>query len=416
MAVLSAALAFAITMLILSMVASVFVETLHRFIGLRETGLRIMMGHVYDRVIAPYIDKQGGNAAGLRGHFTDLMTVNRAPAGQAKGSPNAVAVNFASDEKSLDRGLLSWIWGGRRLARLGSGEFMSRLAGSEFGDHVSEAIRSAGLADPDQALKDIAARFDQMGRESSVFFERRARLVSILAAMVVAWLMYVHPYQLISTFMSNPEVTEEVIKLQDKTLEQFSAEQEAEIKRKQDAVNKANDEALKAESDAAQKQDDDTLKANAEKEREEAEVALKQLQEAIATGEKAILSLQEIGVPVGWTKQRLDEAGYFTAYGLPWPDFGNSAWFKTTLWLLLGGLLVGLGGPFWHDAVKSLSSIRGVLGGAKSLANTGESAEWKGGGDGSSRQPETPVENYHAGRAGREAEIVIEAEDEAAVG
>ena len=63
---LNAALAFAITMLILSMVTSVFVETIHRFIGLREKGLKLLVGHVYDWVIAPYLDKQGLNSAALK--------------------------------------------------------------------------------------------------------------------------------------------------------------------------------------------------------------------------------------------------------------------------------------------------------------------------------------------------------------
>ena len=53
MAWLNAALAFAITFLILSMVASVFVETLHRFLGMRERGLKLLVGQYYDRVLGP---------------------------------------------------------------------------------------------------------------------------------------------------------------------------------------------------------------------------------------------------------------------------------------------------------------------------------------------------------------------------
>ena len=414
MAVLSAALAFAITMLILSMVASVFVETLHRFIGLREKGLRIMIGHVYDRVIAPYIDKQGGNAAALRDSFTDLMTVNRAPAGQAKGSPKAAAFDFTSDDDSNERGLLSWIWGGRRLARLGSSEFMSRLAGSEFGDHVSEAIKSAGLADPDQALKDIAARFDQMGRESSVFFERRARLVSVMAAILVAWLMYVHPYELIRTYLDRPDVTEAVIAMQGKVMSQFELQVAAEAKTAAEAAQRDAAAETKLEANPSDK----TLQDDAAAKQKDLDVAVAARDKAIAAMQEARQALNSAGVPIGWDDSRLAQSGYLKdeTFGLPWPDFGNPAWFKTTLWLLLGGLLVGLGGPFWHDMVKSLSSIRTLLGGAKSVTNTGEGDETKGAAGATTKQPETPVENYHAGRAGREAEIILEAEDEAAVG
>jgi hypothetical protein len=31
----------------------------------------------------------------------------------------------------------------------------------------------------------------------------------------------------------------------------------------------------------------------------------------------------------------------------------------TIAWLVLGGLLVGLGGPFWRDVVLSLTNLRG---------------------------------------------------------
>ena len=51
---LNAALAFAITMLILSMVVSTLVETLHRFLRLRADGLRIMLGKLFDDVVAPH--------------------------------------------------------------------------------------------------------------------------------------------------------------------------------------------------------------------------------------------------------------------------------------------------------------------------------------------------------------------------
>src|SRR5260221_13214626 len=80
---LTATLAFAVTMLVLSMVTSTFVETIHRLIGLREKGLRIMLDQFYDRVMGPYMEKAGANPDQMKGAFLDLMTLNRAPTGVA---------------------------------------------------------------------------------------------------------------------------------------------------------------------------------------------------------------------------------------------------------------------------------------------------------------------------------------------
>lgn len=404
MAILSAALAFAITMLILSMVTSVFVETIHRFIGLREKGLRIMLGHVYDRIVAPYVDKQGVSSGELKETFVDLMSVNRAPAGEANSKPGGGTFNFSQDGAAGEGGLLSWLWSGRRLARLNAEQFMSRLGGSDFGDHVSEAIRSAGIENPEAALKDIAARFEQFGREASVFFERRARLLSVIAAMVVAWLMYVQPYELFRTFMDKPEVTGAVIAMQADVMNKYEAQ-----------VSKAAEDAAKAaDADAAAEASGDAAAAeNTQKTLDEANA---KRDEAIAAMKAATGTLTAAGVPIGWTKQRLDAAGFKAdnAFGLPIPNDSRSM--KTILWLIVGGLLVGLGGPFWYDMVKSLSSIRTLATGAKSLANTGEASKDSGAAGGDALQPQTPVDHYTAARSGREAEVAVVAEEDDAVG
>ena len=55
MPLIEAALAFAITMLALSMVCSAFVEIIHRAFAMREAGLKYMLGQMFDQVLAKYV-------------------------------------------------------------------------------------------------------------------------------------------------------------------------------------------------------------------------------------------------------------------------------------------------------------------------------------------------------------------------
>lgn len=411
---LNAALAFAITMLILSMVTSVFVETLHRIIGLRERGLRLMLGHIYDRVIGPHVTRQGGDAAALKTQFSDLMTVNRAPAGAVRTGGKDAAKDFSSDDKAVDSGLLGWIWSGRRLARLGPDQFMERLGGSEFGDMIRASVAESGLDDPAAALEDIAQKFKAFGSEAGVFFERRARLVSILAAIVVAWLMYVNPYDLFKTYMSDESVRNAVISMQEKVLADYETDQQRLIAEAAADASAKVEPAVETAAAAEDAPDDKVLAAAAEKANEELALARGKLAEAVAMAETVTDQLQAAGVPIGWNAARLISAGFIEdpLLGLPWPAERKSV--RVVMWLLLGGLLVGLGGPFWYDTVKSLSSIRTVMGGAKPADKDETDTAVVSPG---SMEPKTPVDHFNIAAAGRAAILgPDEAADDVAVG
>ena len=387
---LNAALAFAITMLILSMVTSVFVETIHRFIGLREKGLKLLVGHVYDRVIAPYLDKQGLNSAALKNEFVDLMTVNRAPAGAAGtvAADGAGTKDLSSDSPQVDKKLLSKIWDGRRLARLETTEFMSRLGGSGFGDSIRNAIQSAGLAEPEQALKGIAESFGQFGRETGIFFERRARLLSVLAALVVSFAMYVHPYELFHTYLTNPETALAV------------------IEKGQDATKKYEDRIKAGEAPR------------------EGEVTYEELTAKMKSAmAEATTTLRDAGSPVGWTEcrsltfwQKLTFISFMQESKVK-PELQNcvdegsaTQSLQTIFWLVIGGFLVGLGGPFWYDTVKSLTNIRSLLGGGKSKIETQSGAA--GGAVVATAQPQTPVDHFNTGAAQRDATLALNGGDD----
>jgi hypothetical protein len=318
---LGSALAFALTMLALSLVVTTTVETIHRVVGLREKGLRLMMAHFYDRVIESHV------LATLPTHqkrdeFLDGMTTNRAPAGAERWH------------------LLSRVWSGDKLGSLSLDDFMGRLGDSDFGDAIARIGDDVGSGAIDTVLRDIAHKFEEFGREASVYFEARARLLSVLVAFVIAWQFYVHPYDLFTTFLQNPAVVAHMI---DKAPEIVEQSQKAE--QRLDATMQQLAQEAGTADDAGTKQRLEEIRSN--------------LETVKATRERVIGSLAAAGVPIGWTPKRLADAHFTRSFLLIHPAAWSLQAAASSAWLLLGGLLVGLGGPFWRDLVLSLTRLRG---------------------------------------------------------
>ena len=370
---LTAILAFATTMLIFSMITSTLVETFHRLAGSRSFGLIKMLEYFYDDIIGKHLgDDQEGTSKEVkerknkrRRDFVERMILVRAPAwpiievgagtnaddaavGENGGGTNAgdatvgedgagtrardavvregITGTSVSDTKVVEGGsvtnagnpfrqalgFLRDLWfrwnGASRLARdLGVDQrrllshlpvvtFMERLGSSAFTPVWNE--KYAG--DPkigEQVLQDIGQKFELYGQEASVFFERKARRIAVFMALFVAWTFYVHPYDFIQTYLQRPEVAAKVADM--------------------------NEELLK---DGTQSE-------------------VKEL----------LAELQAVEAPVGWTADKgnckpLSE-GFFCWFYLP--DNVTDA-----IWLLIGGLLVGLGAPFWAKAVRQIAEVR----------------------------------------------------------
>jgi hypothetical protein len=428
---LNALLAFSITMLLMSMVVTVFVETIHRFVKLREKGLRLMLGHYFDRELSRHLDRAGYVATSVRAAFLDLMTVNRSPSGAAGRDRD-----FKSNRLDQDYGLIGHLWSGRRLASLDVTEFMARLGSSEFGEAIrSNIAQRAGIV-ADEVLKDIAQKFDAFGREAGQYFEARARLLSILVAILVAWGMYVHPYELLTTYLRDPVITQSVIDMEKDVTETY-----AEKRKAADEAAKELAQAEKEQETAQQQYEDALANKNVDSTQpkgETAPTAANPAKDHLDEKKKALISarekwraalieakatiqpLEDIGVPIGWTRERLAAANFGASiapwFPLPLPNEWNAMTITTLCWLLLGGLLVGLGGPVWFDVVKSLSSIRNVLGAARPVASDEDK---KALAVGTTAQPVTAVDHFKtasAGRAVTHGGLASPPEDEPAVG
>lgn len=358
MQVIEAALAFAITMLVLSIVCSALVETIHRIFGMREAGFRKMLGEIFDHVLAPYAGAEG------KEQFQARMSSIRCPVGMTSSriEPKMPTTRWER--------VFEWIetlWRGRGMSSHTTAVFMERLGTSPIGKElvrkVEAAVRAKVDAAPrseadaekerkkavDCALQDVAQKFEAFGREASTFFERRARLLAVIVAIVVAFLLHVDAVDLFETLMRDPNSRSAVLATQD------------------DALRWAK----RIEAGAAKL--------------EKAAPSTEEIRTAAADMKQAESHLRDLGVPIGWTDKRLEQTNFWgwsrdtcEAPGLPATQIdpskpcdqgkkrvrklpvGIPTDLTLCLGLILGGLLIGLGAPFWTDVIASFTRVGDV--------------------------------------------------------
>jgi hypothetical protein len=222
--------------------------------------------------------------------------------------------SLSVDTRSEDRKFLNWIWSGRRLGSLSLMAFMERLGGSEYGAQLVTQASTAGDKGIEWVLKDVAQKFDAFGAEASEYFESRARLLSVIVGFVLAFAVNVNAFALFETFMKRPDVTQAVIARGESVTKSYD-----DLQKRVDALNASAETAPTEEARAS-------------------------VQKAADEAAAAVDSLRTAGVPIGWNAQSVAEFRRSTALSL--------------IGLLLGGLLIGLGGPFWYKAVQSLTGVR----------------------------------------------------------
>jgi hypothetical protein len=423
MPLIEAALAFAITMLALSLVCSSFVEIIHRVFSMREDGLKHMLGQMFDQVLAKYIvpelktvarQKTPGIADALmdeqveqmlaseRESFVERMKANRAPMGvKPKATPADPAAKIVKNKKRA-----FGLWSGRDLTSMTPAHFMERLGSIDIGETIERANAAANAAGAaaadakDAVLKDVAQKFEAFGKEAGEYFAGRARLLSVLVAIGVAFAAHVDAIDLFKTYLRDPNARAKVIEQSQALTAQYKSAQEA--------------------ADAIKRLVPDTNAAPADQ-KAQLEKFQKDLSEAIAGANTTVTQYAGLGVPLGWSEERIAAAhiGHLVWRCRGTPPGGTApawiakckqgdwfVWFEDPtvlavwLYLFLGGLLIGLGSPFWYDVVTGLTNIRSG-GRGQTAATAPPPAAVVAAPEAGKAQPVTPVGAFHVSHAAR---------------
>jgi hypothetical protein len=371
---LEAMLAFALTMVALSTMVTAIMEVFHRFVRSREAGFQVMTQKLFDEVIWPRLGSRGSMGQDqARTEFIRALTRN----------PVATTSSGTANGKSRGKllALIGTVWKGiantfapDRVAGMSAMEFMERFAGTqigktlatEAGDYVSTAIN------------DLAQKFDRFGAGASQLFYHKARAISVGVSIVLAFAINVDAVRLFQSYLHDQPLRQRVIEKQ----EQFG-----------EKMRDTNATLEKVKSDPKAK---------------DAQSELDAIKKGLADVQTGIGDLRTLGVPIGhdyypWCEGKKEKGGFKdsacksqpTSFYEPLETSEGWSWFGS---VLLAGLLIGLGAPFWFDLASGLSKSLGVL---KSLGvgektKTEEKATLPEGAD---VPPRTPVEAFKTAAA-----------------
>ena len=143
-------------------------------------------------------------------------------------------------------------------------------------------------------LKDVTQKFEAFGKEASVYFEGRARLLSVAVAIALAFLAHVDAVDLFRTYLRDPNARAKVIEQSEAVTARYKAAKEAA-----DAVKAIVKDASAAPPD---------VKAQMEKIKQD-------WTEAIGKADVTVKQYADLGVPLGWNDERIERA---KMYELVW--------------------------------------------------------------------------------------------------
>ena len=203
---ITALLAFATTMLFFAIIVSMLVEMIHRTFRMRQAGLRLMLQRYFEVVLkdTKHVDlTRGGGTEATALDFANDMVTNRAM------EPSA------NEEESF---LKDW-WGSQVMRMLLDSSKHTDLPVEIFVQKLADEKFLPQADVPDEVLKDLSQRYVGFGRGMSAYFERRARLFSVIISFVVAWIFYVHPYDLAVAYLKSPELAQDVAAMSQQMIE-----------------------------------------------------------------------------------------------------------------------------------------------------------------------------------------------------
>jgi hypothetical protein len=325
MPLIEAFLALALTMLSLAMIATLAVEFFHRITGTRAKDLEGMLEKFYDSELKSVVEAE--LLPGLKSSDEKLATHRRKFVKSMVDNPLLVKESPGLGERIRARL--------NRFDVISTEDFFKQLAYTDIG----RRIKAKAEEEIDDFVDSLSRAYDRFGEAATDLFKRRARLISLVAGILVAFGMNVNGLSLFQSYMNDPHLRASVVSRADEIAAAFE-----------------------------DKQGDREIEGFRNKE---------DFDEYLGSFKEEVGSLAGVGVDFGYS--------WDLAPGRLWrSDEGEEAesfpkWRGTLFWLLgvLGtGLLIGLGGPFWFDVVRKLTAVtQGIRGGVPTgSASAGETA------------------------------------------
>ena len=378
MELLDAVLAFALTLAALATVVTVIMEIVLRSVLMRKKNLVEVMRLLNDELPNGTL----GLSEQERWEFF-TKTVENPAEGVAEYIPkvlpksdSAAAAIDKVNWKCLKKGVYDKVSTEHVLRRLSELPTVTKLSA-----RATDKVR--------QEFYRLAGKYEEFASAVSASFKSRSQFWSIVFGMVLAVIANVDGIRIFEAYQASTDLAQTVVARQDQIGAAYGLTEDR--RRAILAQEAALEQAKAALAAAREKSGDDSPEAKAALEKLDGEddklAALtdpETLQRIALDAQKQVESLIAMGVPIG--------AEYFphcrifgrhdlstTCSGPGWPSgVGDELWSgrfafmgHVLLWLVpvvITGMLIGLGAPFWFDVAKRLSEVRQAFGASGSDA------------------------------------------------
>jgi hypothetical protein len=323
---------------------------------MRHHGLERMLAQLFEKVICPRLGVNVDKNA-IKKDFLDTLTSNP-----------------AVEQSGWLLGLRNW-FAPRTLDYLTLTQFAERFADTQLG----KQLWSTGPDRAVQMVDDIGHRFARFEEGASSYFAQRAQMLSLLVAVILAFALNVDAIRLFTTFLTDQQLTARIVAEAEPITRQY---QTKVVEGRPGAptltvgvgepVAPAHPSGAVAAAEPLQ-----TQGAASGRDQSARAADYKALDDKVEALNRQIAESSALGLPIGaaYYPWCLDETKQPTCEApLSWNALSNlkggdisslrrfGRWF---LAVLLAGVLIGLGGPFWFDAFSNLAAFVRLLGAEK---------------------------------------------------
>lgn len=322
MELVDSVLAFALIMAALASLVTLLMEVFHRVLRLRAKGMEALLSQYYDEVLFKKLDLSNINKQDVM----DGVLIN--PARKI-----ILDSSFRIFPNWLIEKLMCY-------TEVSPDDLLKRINQTK----AFNELKGKTEAEIRKTLGSIEAQYDEYSAAMSDYFKRRAKLFSLLVGILLAFAANIDGLRIYEALKVSPEIRASIISLH------TSLEKSYELAQKNlDVVDSSRNPA----SEDNQKQIE----------------AIKKNLEAAAEVSK----LSSMGLPIGWAyfPAKLDEDKLLINHLCELVDrikskpFDHLIWFLT---VLITGLLIGLGAPFWFEVARKLTQFKQAVGGKEATA------------------------------------------------
>jgi hypothetical protein len=324
---LEALLAFALTMIVFSTMVSVILEMIYRFLREREKLFVLMLERLFNQVLWPLVQQRLSqlSVADVRKNFVDALARNTAAA-----EPDAAARRRGLQR--IDNSKLSVL------------EFAERLAGTDVG----KAIAAEGQARVIAIVNDLAQKYDRFCGGMRSYLSERSLTWTLVISMLLAFALNIDAVVLFRSFVQDENLRHAMVARYDVIVQEMKDAEAALAKAKTDASEdpKKNLEQIEARRKELQRQLGEVIDVGLPIGYENFPGCLKPgIRTSVAVGD-CTMPPEVKGFVSGMWHNAIERTPQFLF------------WIVS---VVLGGLLIGLGAPFWFDVAQGLSKTLQVL-------------------------------------------------------